>query len=45
MDRGGVQVIAVLAYLTLAAFVAVFIALLLAAYEDTYGVKWPGRKR
>lgn len=35
--------ITALAYLTLAAFVVVFIALLAAIYEDTYGVKWPRR--
>ena len=35
--------IAVLAYLTLAAFVAVFLTMLYELYEDTYGVKWPRR--
>lgn len=37
--------IAVLAYLTFAAFVVVFITMLLALYKDTYGAKWPRRKR
>jgi hypothetical protein len=36
-------VITALAYLTLAAFVVVFLAMLLALYKDTYGAKWPRR--
>lgn len=35
--------IAALAYLTLAAFVAVWLMLLYELYRDTYGVKWPRR--
>lgn len=35
--------ITALAYLTLAAFVVVFLALLYEAYRDTYGVNWPRR--
>lgn len=34
-----------LAYLTLAAFVAVFLLTLASLYKDTYGVAWPRRGR
>ena len=35
----------ILAYLVLAAFVAVFLTMLYELYEDTYGVKWPRRAK